>query len=62
MTIYLIKREETLYFEVEANSVDKAKEVADEANDMDYKMEVEEITNEVISKRKNKGDLKWEKI
>ena len=61
MAIYLINRKEVLFFEVEANSTKQAQEIADEAGDMDYKMEVSSIINKVISKRK-KGGIKWEKI
>ena len=49
MKSYVIKRKEVLFFEVKAKSMKAAQKIADEAGDMDYKMEVEEITNEVVA-------------
>lgn len=48
MKKYLIERKETLYFHVEAESKGQALQIASEAGDMDYKMEVGEITDKVV--------------
>lgn len=48
MKKYLIERKETLYFHVEARSKKKALELANQAGDMDYKMEVGEITDKIV--------------
>jgi len=49
MKSYVIKRKEVLFFEVKAKSMKAAQKIADESVDMDYKMEVESIENEVVA-------------